>query len=193
MESTDIANNGDLILAVNGNRHLRVCSVVLCNTSKVFKALLSSDFAEGQTFRNNDTSTPTTVPLADDDPEGMLLLCAGLHLRHEEKIEPEALLSFAILADKYDCAHPLKHLAEHWLGAMSSREISYRAFYVVKAAYLLDHAKYFAGITSRLPNEKDHYHDHKPCLLKLDDSDPLHGFYGMYSFVLVTPLSLTVA
>lgn len=182
MESTDIAHDGDLILIVHGSRQLRVSSVVLCNTSKVFKAMLRSDFAEAQAFRNNKgATTPVPLQLPDDDPEGTLLICTAIHLRDDllpETVEHATILSFATLADKYGCAHALKHVAGHWLCSASTREVEYRTFNIIKAAYLLDHLKSFALITSSFPNVDD-FNKTDRGLRTVDSSDPLYGFYGM--------------
>ena len=67
MDRSDIAPRGDLILVVNGQVQLRVNSDVLTLCSPVFKALLESNFAEGQT--QGSAAKPKEVSLPEDDAE----------------------------------------------------------------------------------------------------------------------------
>ncbi|KAK4956288.1 hypothetical protein LTR10_005810 [Elasticomyces elasticus] len=76
--------------------------------SPVFKALFSPDkFYEGTTLATNST---VEIPLPEDDPYYMSILCSILHMRHDmvPKFTAATMKAFAKLCDKYDCGLAVK-------------------------------------------------------------------------------------
>ncbi|KAK3724140.1 hypothetical protein LTR37_001262 [Vermiconidia calcicola] len=69
MERVDIAYNGDVSLVVSGAVQLNVSSVVLGTTSKVFRAMLGPNFAEGQSIRTASAQRPAEIRLPNDDAD----------------------------------------------------------------------------------------------------------------------------
>ena len=97
-----IDSEGDVILICH-EAELQVSSKVLGLASPVFKALLSSNFAEG----HPTSSKSIRIRLYDDDLESMRLMCAILHHKYASAngIGHERLDRLAVVTDKYDvCA-----------------------------------------------------------------------------------------
>ncbi|CAI0652219.1 unnamed protein product [Colletotrichum noveboracense] len=70
----DVAADGDIIMIVGPDkRKFRVHSVMLKSASKVFKAMLSPNFAEGRRLRNNGHHGDITkIELPEDNDGGLL-------------------------------------------------------------------------------------------------------------------------
>ncbi len=84
-------------------------------TSKVFKTLLSPRFREGCGLAH---SGKVEIALPDDHADAMEILCYTLHQRHDklpEVLGLNRLFAVAVLADKYDCTVPLKHISKLWI------------------------------------------------------------------------------
>lgn len=100
-----VAANPDLVLLANGMEIFVSSSEMM--RSKVFQAMLSPNFSEGQAFLNNKTEKPVTLSLPDDDDEALVALCCMLHGDKDYTSHPSdntsSLLKFANLVDKYDC------------------------------------------------------------------------------------------
>ena len=126
MERVEIACDSDLSLIVNEEIELLVSSIKLRKTSKIFRAMLSQRFAEGQTLRADNLSQPVQVKLPEDDSKGMKLLCFVLHQRNDllpSQVDPSHLAAFATMADKYQCVGAVKFTAKHYLGSVPKRQV----------------------------------------------------------------------
>lgn len=65
-----------------------------------------------------ETSSSVEIPLPEDDPVGMSMLCHIIHLRNNaiaHKPDVGLIHKVATLADKYDCAEAVKHAAWSWI------------------------------------------------------------------------------
>lgn len=105
---------------------LRVSSRVLCLASPVFDAMLgpNSNFQEAQTLRDN-TDTPTTIHLEDDDACAVLMLLKVAHLPAHllpRQITVDEFYELAIVCDKYDMARVMLSWAMSWISVTGSVE-----------------------------------------------------------------------
>lgn len=98
---TNLAPSGDVVPALSDHSRLRVHSVVLKLASPVFKAMFGPHFSEGQ---NLSEANPKEVPLPDDPPEAMIIICEILHYHNRSEPAPRGELPRVIvtLVDKYD-------------------------------------------------------------------------------------------
>ena len=99
----EIDPDGDLILELDG-ANLQVSSKVLKLSSKVWKAMLSPNFAEGNQQLGDDKLLHVSLP--EDDTEAMTAMCYLLHHRYRDvDSNPsfEFLAKLAVVVDKYDC------------------------------------------------------------------------------------------
>lgn len=163
----DISAGGDVVFVV-GEKQLdrfRVSSAIMKNASKVFEAMLSPGFAEGNTLLR---SKQVEVPLPDDDVDGMFLILCVLHFRNDlvpETLGPRKIYNVAVLADKYDLFVPLKFAGQHWLsrarqapprlqgwwdGSDDDAREDERLWQLICAAYLLNDKKAFSEVTRSL-------------------------------------------
>ncbi|KAJ0290063.1 hypothetical protein COL940_001168 [Colletotrichum noveboracense] len=102
----DVAADGDIIMIVGPDkRKFRVHSVMLKSASKVFKAMLSPNFAEGRRLRNNGHHGDITkIELPEDNDGGMSAIFHLLHHRVEKLPDPMPAAVFyqlGIAADKW--------------------------------------------------------------------------------------------
>ncbi|KAK0267395.1 hypothetical protein LTR35_016344 [Friedmanniomyces endolithicus] len=103
-EVVDIAPHGDVLLQCGKQvgkgkiLGLRVSSHIMSHGSPVFKALLAPKFKEGTTLA---TSSTVQVPLPEDHPEYMEVLCKIFHLRNDlgDRFEYIDLEEFAKLCE----------------------------------------------------------------------------------------------
>ncbi|WPA99334.1 uncharacterized protein RHO25_003951 [Cercospora beticola] len=158
----EIAPDGDVILVVGSDKFpkikLRVSSVLLANTSPVFKTMFGPHFREGRQLRNSANHSPPEVPLPDDEWLPMTLLCKMAHLRCEERepvCGPRELHSLAKLIDKYCCAAPLRLQSSALLLTVLHRGDGYKIkdedlWNLSSAAYLMDCSQAFKVATSKL-------------------------------------------
>lgn len=143
---------GDAILiADDGLRcikiHISTC--ILASASRVFKALFSRRFAEGQAL-SSQRQTPAEIQM-HDTPAALLGLCKLLHFQGDiGDLTSGQLLDLAIVIDKYDCVDALRYAMDSiltkpcdWLSVVSL--LRYAA-----AAYLLDQPKHFRHFTKKL-------------------------------------------
>ena len=97
-------------------RLVRVHSVFLKLGSDVFRAMLSTRFAEGgKSFTEDDP-----LDLEDDDPDAFIKLCKVLHhqVRDEGDLGFEDLPKLAIIADKYGATMATKPTFAYMLGPL---------------------------------------------------------------------------
>lgn len=117
--TTIMDKNGDVLFELSKDdatkSHLLVSSKVLSLASLVFAAMFTHGFCEGE---NLSSSSPRLIPLPDDDPAALTLLCKILHFRTVDiptTLEVAALANLAILCDKYDCADCVRPWSMLWL------------------------------------------------------------------------------
>ncbi|KAK3648013.1 hypothetical protein LTR56_007713 [Elasticomyces elasticus] len=117
----EVDPNGDVFLLCGGEGadnetcSFRVSSQVLRLTSSVVQALLGPCFREGNTLA---TSATVEIPLPEDKPGDMQILCSILHMRHDQAVSvlsAKTILSFAMLCDKYNCARAVQPSVELWV------------------------------------------------------------------------------
>jgi hypothetical protein len=113
VNSLVLAPEGDVILVVGAIRfRIHVDSVFLKRHSTVFAALFSPNFREGQ---NLNASSPKEIPLPDDDPQAMTVICAAMYhaIDHiPQRPTTDFVLSIAKHTDKYDCYDVLTLLSQ---------------------------------------------------------------------------------
>lgn len=135
---------GDAILEAGNNISIRVNSNVLRLASSVFQALFSDRFVEGQ---NLSGTNPPALSFPEDDGQSLATLCSILHW-NEVSIDGKdatAVMNLAILADKYNCIAPLKHMI---LDRIADFQPSYNdtleeLFKIVVCAYYMRDATLF--------------------------------------------------
>lgn len=151
-----LAKRGDVILKLgkkdNATLDLLVSSVALSLMSPVFEAMFSGPFIEGQSL---SPDSPRTVPLPDDDPEAMRLLCSTAHMCVDElpnknvprKIVHTVFAEYAILCDKYDCIGAVSAYSKRW--AMELLVFPGRQHFekLIFSTYVLDLPDEFAKAT----------------------------------------------
>lgn len=125
----------------------RVSSAIMSYNSPVFKAMLSKRFKEGYELAS---TAAVEIPLPDDNPEMMQVLCKILHHRHDsvpQKLGAPDILALAELCDKYNCAVAVKPSVSDWAigileaasAASSDVESNNKRGCLLTAACLLQH------------------------------------------------------
>lgn len=97
------------------HRRLRVSSVLLSHASPVFKAMLGPHFKEGSTLA---TSSSIEIPLPEDDPFAMEIICYVLHMRNWDaasEIDADLLLRIADHCDYYNVLVATRSAINLWL------------------------------------------------------------------------------
>ncbi|CZR63200.1 uncharacterized protein PAC_13097 [Phialocephala subalpina] len=101
----DIAPGGDVIFLISPEKkRLRVYSLIIKHTSKVFAILFGPQFNEGQNLLNANAQT-VEILLPEDDPEAMAVICNVIHGQNDaiiEPLNPTQILKISIAADKRD-------------------------------------------------------------------------------------------
>jgi hypothetical protein len=153
----DLAPDGDIVLVIGTKQvRVRVDSLLLRRTSKVFSAMLAPTFREGLTLKDRHSceSSPMEIPLPDDDPEALTLICAVM--QHKVKLIPPSLSAteyyqIARTADKYDCTSMLYFAVtdRSSLFPGDRKDVS-DLLKLLAAAYLLRNTKAFGMITKAL-------------------------------------------
>ncbi|EON64597.1 hypothetical protein W97_03830 [Coniosporium apollinis CBS 100218] len=121
--TVDIDRNGDVMLVLGPSESPRasllVSSKVLSIASRVFEVMFGPYFMEGQAMREEkNPAKPLQLPLPDDDPSGVTILCNYLHHRHLSLPKSPSLdlvVEVARVADKYDCAAILRPVVAAWM------------------------------------------------------------------------------
>ena len=131
---------------------IRVSSRVLSLASKAFNAMFQTGFQEGLALAENETCR---IPLPEDDPESIHVICLLLHHRHTEidyVIDAEFLRYVAILADKYACISPLHYWADATLRALINQpeNSAYDNASLLMAAYYLDSPPHFKNVSKNM-------------------------------------------
>ncbi|KAL3305848.1 BTB/POZ domain-containing protein, partial [Colletotrichum asianum] len=158
---TDVAADGDIIMIVGPDkRKFRVHSVMLKSASKVFKAMLGPNFAEGRRLRNNGHHGDITkIELPEDNDGGMSAIFHLLHHRVEKLPDPMPAAVFyqlGIAADKYDLVSTLKYtiIGAIYRAINDGRELKdmrmLDVWYLAITAACFDDAANFATLTHAL-------------------------------------------
>lgn len=168
-----------------------ISSQVLCNTSSVFKSMLSSKWPEGRNLQQATSTAPVQIQLQDDDGGAMSLLAAILHQRMDlvqDTVSVNELCQLAVVADKYDCTATLKHIINTFFNAFNDMELVKAPVQIAEAAYKLNHPQAFASITDLLVKREwaKQLDDHK-----LQASSPLKGIRGMFGSLKSPEIKLT--
>lgn len=144
--------NGDVYLVVGFSEpmtHLLVSSKALSLSSPVFAALFSPHFKEGSSLSSEH---PTEIPLPEDDPEAMTLLCNCLHFRTDQvprDIEFPLLKCLAILCDKYDVAKAILPWSILWLQKWETSNCEDGFEGLLMVIYALDCAEAFNKLSKK--------------------------------------------
>ncbi|KAI5356901.1 putative BTB/POZ domain-containing protein [Septoria linicola] len=146
----DIAPEGDVTLVFGATEdaqttRIRVSSVVLSLGSPVFKAMLGPHFKEGQILK---TGSQLDLPLPDDDPEIMLLICEVMHMKRVtmNQPNPERLLRLAVVVDKYDCRVALAYFICTWFQQLPAFGSDFERVNVFFAAFYFKLPEEFARL-----------------------------------------------
>ncbi|KAJ0364587.1 hypothetical protein COL154_004967 [Colletotrichum chrysophilum] len=124
----NIAADGDVIMVVGPEKkEFRLHSFFLKTTSKVFKAMLGPNFAEGQQLNANEAKgnrAPVKIDLPEDDVNSMGFIFRAIHHHFDAFHNAKGIPFFEILvvADKYDLIHAIKHAFHHALAAAFGKE-----------------------------------------------------------------------
>ena len=148
-ETVSIFANGDLYLETETQR-LLVSSVVLSVASPVFSAMLNSSFKEGSGNPDNAGLAIRTVPIPEDHPEAIKVVCQILHHCTEdisEAIWTDFFLKIAIVCHKYDCVKPLKPWITVWMPAIRICDDEEELNQSLYAAYILDLSDTFSEMS----------------------------------------------
>nr|OQO26583.1 hypothetical protein B0A51_06774 [Rachicladosporium sp. CCFEE 5018] len=157
---------GEVVLVLQDKRELTVLSHLLTHASTTFRALLGPHFAEGQQERSATQLLRLLLP--DDDSEGMLDLCAILHLKPLHNVQNSGeqmaaivrILGLAMHADKYDCTSSIELAANGLLSRFiqpggTTGLVMGSLSDLVLTAHLLRLPRHFAVFTSRLVMDYD--------------------------------------
>lgn len=112
--------------------------------------MLRSQFGEDL---NLTTSSPVEIPLPDDDPKAMAVLCQMLHLQNDKiplRLEVGHIFMVGVLVAKYECAAAVKPHAQCWIGQHlgTTDMATLRALFV--SAYHFQHAELFEQLGAKL-------------------------------------------
>lgn len=151
-ELIEIDSGGDVIFIVGCDKlttRLLVSSKALSLASPVFAVMFSPRFKEGS---NLNSSCPSEVPLPEDDPEAMTLLCNCLHFRHDHiprNVEFSLLKALAILCDKYDAAKAISVWIILWLQKWEASKCEDGFEGLLAVIYALDCGEAFAKMSKK--------------------------------------------
>jgi len=150
MSDSAMANSSpdfDVILVVGVEmKKLNAYSLVLKHASKVFDAMLSSQFREGQRLVD---SKSTEIDMPADDAEAMEIIINVIHGRNDavrDVLDASKILQVAITADKFDCKVALAFAIKVWLNCANMTDSS-QLWRLLKGAYWFDNAQSFEEIS----------------------------------------------
>jgi len=156
---TLIDKHGDVLLQLRkeGDRNARsllVSSRVLSLASTVFEAMFNGNFAEGQDL---SYVSPRAVPVPDDDPIIMELLCNIFHMQMSEvpdKLDMKSFADFAVLCDKYDCREAIRFQAKVWVFGLISDPDAPNFEKLLFVTYVLDLPHEFRTVTLAIVRDR---------------------------------------
>jgi hypothetical protein len=152
---TIIDKNGDVLLQLSGKDgglalNLLVSSRTLSLASSVFGAMFNGHFAEGQDL---SSASPRVVPLPDDDPRLMEILCNIFHLRMSkvpEDLDPKSMADLTVLCDKYDCLEGVRFNAKAWTSQRILHREDIELEKLLFVTYVFDLPVEFYNVTMRI-------------------------------------------
>lgn len=156
-----ICDFGDIMLNADDGFHppqkLRVSSCILAMSSKVFKALFSKKFAEGQAGVGRSLERRHEI-LVKDRSTPLKHLCMLLHHQKpyqspSQTLSADALLELALVADKYDAVEAISLQAEALLSVQKDRADEHGDIFLyefIAAATLLEQLEAFRFFTAQL-------------------------------------------
>lgn len=176
--TTVIDKRGDVILQVGEGKEnavsLLVSSHVLGLASSVFETMFEGRFAEGQ---NLSTTSPPTIQFPDDDPKYMTFFCKLVHMKTDDipgTLEISALVEFAVLCDKYDCANGVRPWSRVWVSQHLPTPETHGFHQLLVVSYVLDLPHEFREVSLRLVRYRHivdkiafalHDHDYLPMIV----------------------------
>ncbi|KAF1939201.1 hypothetical protein EJ02DRAFT_264120 [Clathrospora elynae] len=175
-----MAKRGDVVIELSKDGKaagtLLVSSQVLSLGSPVFEAMFSGRFAEGQSL--SAESSPRLVPLPDDNPHSMILICKIAHLQTAglpEQLSFTAFADFAVACDKYQCSEAVQAWSKIWATGLMKMPNSLHFEKLLFATYVLDIPLEFGAATLIL------IRDRKP-IVNLTNATHGHHFLPMNLF-----------
>ena len=151
-----IATKGDVILQLgkvgvgDGVRNVLVSSVVLSLASPVFATMFDGRFSEGQSL---SPASPRTVPLSDDDPECITMICKIGHMQTSQlptTLTAIDLFKPALVCNKYDCVGVVRAWAIIWVAALLEMPAAQDFEKLFLATHLLDLSGEFSRVSQSL-------------------------------------------
>lgn len=151
-----IATKGDVILQLgkvgvgDGVRNVLVSSVVLSLASPVFATMFDGRFSEGQSL---SPASPRTVPLSDDDPECITMICKIGHMQTSQlptTLTAMDLFKLALVCNKYDCVGVVRAWAIIWIAALLEMPAAQDFEKLFLATHLLDLSGEFSRVSQSL-------------------------------------------
>ncbi|KAL1390801.1 hypothetical protein HDK64DRAFT_251464 [Phyllosticta capitalensis] len=147
-----LSSTGDVLLVCHGGYQLRVQAAILRNASEIFRAMLGPHFNEG---KNLTCEIPKEIPLPDDHPEAMHLLCSMLHHVNDpdDTPAPYLLKELAIVVDKYFCVTYTQDTTNKWLDTTLDQSENWTFKQLVgllRTSYLLRSESAFYKTSKRL-------------------------------------------
>ncbi|KAK5951038.1 hypothetical protein OHC33_007791 [Knufia fluminis] len=152
-QTTEISRTGDIVLVVGEDTktalRLRVESYMLRRASKAFDVMFGPRFGEGQ---NITASNPKDIPLPEDDPDMMKLVCHILHF--QSSVVPGTICAsdtykLAKLVDKY-FLHDAVRLALDRAFNIEASMLSADRIQLLRAAILLQNDDYYKVVTKSM-------------------------------------------
>jgi len=123
LSTIGIAPSGDVVLVIGDEeRKMRVHSLILRTSSKVFDAMLGPSYSEGA---NLSSAAPKDISLPEDDAAALEIIFNVIHCRTDaidDPLDPSLVLRVAIMADKYDFIEALKYAARDWMKCDAVRD-----------------------------------------------------------------------
>jgi hypothetical protein len=151
-----MAKRGDVILQLGkvgvgeGVRNILVASMVLSLASPVFANMFDGRFSEGQNLSPN---SPRIVPLPDDDPESIIIICKICHIQTSNlpvKLTATAFSKLALVCNKYDCVDLVRAWAMIWVAALLDSPSAPGFEKMILATHLLDLPNEFSKVSQSL-------------------------------------------
>lgn len=105
--------------------------------------MLSPHFKEGSTLT---AQSKVSIPLPDDDPDTMVILCKSIHMRFDmraEDISLGSLLKLGVVVDKYDSSRGMGGLPYYWIHKHLPSPSTHGLASLFVASYLLNESKMF--------------------------------------------------
>jgi len=123
LSTIGIAPSGDVVLVIGDEEQkMRVHSLILRTSSKVFEAMLGPSYSEGA---NLSSAAPKDISLPEDDAAALEIIFNVIHCRTDaidDPLDPSLVLRVAIMADKYDFIEALKYAARDWMKCDAVRD-----------------------------------------------------------------------